>query len=253
MFSDDGSVNRDLLQQYLTPGALDGFVRLGNEENSNSAVGGEDVGVFNIPNELLVDMPIVDVPPGTKIIHLGHDTQVEPRTTTAIGQVATATVTIPAPVVAGPSGLMNNDMEHEPMDTENAATGNTPIIAATPSTVLPNTTTQPGDEATEMTNRPRVLVRPKKGTVTKNRQTKTRVEPHGVNEPDETLKERMNILAEITQLIKSSYGCRRNEIEVWGQYMGLKAGRLPVGTRRDRVLMQMEELLNEALYDADKR
>lgn len=59
----------------------------------------------------------------------------------------------------------------------------------------------------------------------------------------------MTLLEEITQLMKTSYRSRRNEVEVWGQYMGLNAGRLPVGRWRDRVLMQVEELMNEALYD----
>lgn len=34
-----------------------------------------------------------------------------------------------------------------------------------------------------------------------------------------------------------------------GHYIGLNSGRLQEGRRRETVLMQMEELLNEALYD----
>lgn len=80
MFSEDGSVSREVLQQYLTPGTVDDFLGVGMEmgENSCDTAVEEDAGLFAIPQELLVNMPIVDVPPNTKIIHLGHSAQSKP-------------------------------------------------------------------------------------------------------------------------------------------------------------------------------
>lgn len=57
------------------------------------------------------------------------------------------------------------------------------------------------------------------------------------------------ILGEITQIIKESYGTCRNKVQVWGQYIGLKASRLCEGIRCDNVLVCVEEFINEAIHE----
>lgn len=161
------------------------------------------------------------------------------------------TVTAPKPAQPSCSGVNTDLVQHEAMVVENAATGNNNAHAAMPVTPaqIPATAPMASQRAPRDTfTVPRVPGQPKKGVNVKNRNAKNPVEAEGAQQ-DPTLNERMSILGEITKLMKASYGTRQNEVEVWGQYIGLKAGRLREGRRRDRVLMQMEEMLNEALYD----
>lgn len=61
----------------------------------------------------------------------------------------------------------------------------------------------------------------------------------------------MTLLGEITQLMKNLYGAKRNEMHVWGTYIGLKADRIPVGRSRDKLMVKVEQLMNEALYEGE--
>lgn len=72
LFGDDGSqnaVDNEMIRQFLAPRAVDGFLDLGTDDISNAGEVVEDVGVFPIPRELLVTLPIAEVGPNTKIIH----------------------------------------------------------------------------------------------------------------------------------------------------------------------------------------
>lgn len=160
-------------------------------------------------------MPIVHILPNTKIIHLGQAVQSIPAGDVSQNQVAMPTVTAPTPAQPSCSGMNTNEVQHQAMEVENAATGNNHADAATP--VAPATITAAAPMQSQRAPRetftaPRVLVQPKKGVNTKNRQAKPPGEVEGVQQ-DPTLNERMSILAEITKLMKASYGTRRNEVE----------------------------------------
>lgn len=57
----------------------------------------------------------------------------------------------------------------------------------------------------------------------------------------------MEILAEIADVVKKA-GKDQGELQVWGQYIGLKAGRVPSGEIRDDVLLKVEKLFNKAIH-----
>lgn len=237
------------MQKYLTPGSVDDFLGIGMDvdDNSNSAVGGEEDGLFNIPRELLVKMPIADVTATTKIIHLG-----EPLRTTTQGhpsqsQEATPPFARPATPQPGTSGVPTGEPQPELMDVEGAATPGTTVAATIPTTA-PQGAVRNRPQGTQKT---RVQPQVKKGVQTKNRKTSPDAEPQGDerDELDGTFQNRMALLGKITNLLKDSYGSRRSEVEVWGQYIGLKASRIRVGRRRDRAFMNVEDVLNEAIYE----
>lgn len=252
MFSEQGSVSQDVLQQYLTPGALDGFLGVGMDADGNfsAAEGGENMGRFTIPDELLVKMPIAEVTPTTKIIHIGKATQPIPIVTATQSEQAIAPIPPPPNTQAGPSHVIATEPQHEPMDMD-VATGTAIADAVTPKTIVAGPSTE-GNQAEiiqpQASKIKKTRVQVKKGVNTKNPKTKPQVEAQPEVE-DDTLKDRMSILGEITRLMKASYGSRRNEVEVWGQYIGIKASRLSEGRRRDRVFMGVEELINEAIYE----
>lgn len=251
LFSDDGSLSRDVLQDHLTPGALDAFLAGGMDggmdpnEAPLAIGGGEEAGMFDIPNVLLVDMPIAEITPNTKILHLGKSNMA--KTTEGTHQPNSDTApTAPTSSQAGPSGLQSRAVE-EAMDVEHSTTPATTVAAVTPATSakIPG---QAKQQQVQDAQAGRSITRPKKGTNTKN--NKVNPQPAAQAEPqDETLNERMSLLQKITELMKASYGSRRNEMEVWGHYVGLKASRIPEGRKRDKMLVRVEELLNEATYD----
>lgn len=88
LFSQDGSqsqdvsvVDREELDNYMGPAAIDGFLGVGHEMmdvNDNDTVEAAMEGVMacDIPAELLVTLPIMDVPPGTKIIPMNTTTPI---------------------------------------------------------------------------------------------------------------------------------------------------------------------------------
>lgn len=226
-----------------------------DDENSNSILGGEEIGRFPIPSELLVNMPIADLTATTKIIHLGKPTEVITPANTLQLQESMAPICPPptASPQAGPSVIGAHEVNPEHMDLEGAATGATNAAAMTPeapATVPSTIGQQPEKDAHDDPIVKRPQIQPKKGKNTKNNKSKPQVEDQP-EEHDVTLKERMSVLGEITKLLKATYGSRRNEVEVWGQFIGLKASRLPEGRRRDRVLVRVEEILNDALYEED--
>lgn len=257
MFSEDGSVSRDLLQEHLTPGALDAFLNggLDPDENSMGIDGGEEGGLFTIPKVLLVDMPIAEITPNTKIVHLGKPDG--PANIQSVPQPMEDVYAPPPPEPrAGTSGVtlgpfheaMEVEVEVQATPTPNLAASLNPVTPATVPGTTKNVQARIPQEGKTMA---RSTAQPKKGTNIKNKKGNTK-SPTQADPTDDTVKERMSILKKITELMQASYGSRRNEMEVWGHYVGLKAGRLPVGRKRDKVLVRVEELLNEATYGDDQ-
>lgn len=237
-----------MMREYLTQGAIDGFLGLDMEvdDNSNTGANGEGVGVYPIPRELLVNMPIADVGPNTKIIHVGPPTQnkngqetnVEPEIIQGPANDPPAPFATPQPGTSGVDPVHHAQVEMEV--EENIAPIN---LAPTP------VTTQKKD-GTGMRLKENNQQQPKKGFLTKNRKTKVQNDVE-TQEEDGTLKERMTLLAEIKDLMKNSYGLRRNEVSVWATYIGLKAERLPAGKSRDKLLVRIEQMINDELYEND--
>lgn len=253
LFSQDGSMNRDLLQQHLTPGALDAFLSGGLDPNENDMVieGVEGAESYEIPKIMLVDMPIAEITPDTRIVHLGgpeniNERNIQPQTTQYVLPPP------PPPPQAGTSGLHLGDA-HEAMEVEAAINPTASVAAVTPVTAanMPegteNVRVKKPQEGKSMTG---PTGQPKKGTNTKNKNA-NRQPPTQAEREDTIVNERMAMLKKITDLMQQSYGARRNEMEVWGHYVGIKAGRIPVGRKRDKVLLRVEELLSEATYDDD--
>lgn len=244
-------MSREVLQHYLTPGGVDGFLGVGMEpvEDTMSMEGGEKAGYFNIPKELLVDMPIADVTANTRIIHLGFPGMAN-RTVLTPQPRENIEPPHPKSPRPGTSGVTTIH-EQEAMDVEAAATAVTAVPAVTP--VNPANVPQVVEQQhAKIPHEGRAKARPqgppKKGLNTKNRNVNAEPAPQGEAQ-DGTLKERMSLLEKITDIMKSSYGSRRDEMEVWGHYIGLKARKIPEGRRRDRVLMNVEEMITEATYD----
>lgn len=210
-------------------------------EDSNDVGDGEDGGVFPIPKILFVDLPIADVTANTKILHLG-----KPGHTDDLQQEMVI------PVQGGGMHPLPNDNTDPPPPpapqpgTSGATTPVTTVDAVTPinpATIPGLVQKQQGTHQKEGRIFTRPLKQPKKGTNTKNKNVNP--QPMAQAEPqDDTLKGRMSLLEKITQLMQ--------EMEVWGHYVGLKAGRIPVGRKRDKVLVRVEELLNDATYDDDE-
>lgn len=231
------AVDHEVLSNFLAPGAVDAFLGVGmeTEEMSNADEAGESVRTFDIPHELLQTYPIAEVGPNTKIIAINAPVH------TITKAMAEKEVTTPAPAQAGPSGIGqagpsgigNVNRQEEPMDVVN------PSI---------QTAKQPQNaQQEEGGNNPQTQGAPKKGYVTKNRKGKPekQLETH---HDDDTLKERISVLGEITNLMKNAYGARKNELHVWGNYIGLKAERVPEGKGRDKLLVKVEKLMNDAIY-----
>lgn len=255
LFVDDlsmsqNAVDAEVMRQYLTPGAVDGFLGINmeiDETNDNNAQEGVQVdGVFPIPRELLVTMPIAEVRPDTKIIHINQPGQVQPaqanmdhnnthNPTHIPTQAQRPTTPAPIPGTSGLTTTNNANNEEEVMDVQAQDTH------PTQSTQVRRTQ---HDEDGASNN---IQVQPKKGYNTKNRKTKQQ-NPVETQEVDPTVKERMTLLGEITELMKNTYGARRNEMHVWGTYIGLKAERVPAGRNRDKLLVKVENLMNEAIY-----
>lgn len=208
--------------------------------------GGEDAGLYNIPKIMLVDMPIAEITPDTRIVHLGraentNNMQIPPQTTKDIPPPP------PPSPQAGTSGVQFGDI-HEAMEVEVAINPTPNIAAITPVTPANMPEASATRKVTKTQEGTRTTGPPKKGTNTKNKNVNKQPPP----QPETgDVNERMSLLKKITELMQQSYGARRNEMEVWGHYIGLKAGKIPVGRKRDKVLVRVEELLNEAAFDEE--
>lgn len=242
-------LSRDLLQEHLTPGALDAFLGGGLDPNDNimAGDGGEEPASFDIPNVMLVDMPIAALTPTTKIVHLGKADNT--KDVMNLSQPTDNIVPPPPPSPsAGTSGVTVGGI-HAAMEVEVAPTPTPTLTAVTPVTTAAMPETAKNNQVRPpMTRGPGQV---KKGTNTKNRNTNTQPLAQADANGDK-VQERMSLLKKITDLMEASYGSRRNEMEVWGHYVGLKASRIPVGRKRDKMLVRVEELLNEATYDDDE-
>lgn len=237
-----------MMRHILTQGSVDGFMGIETDDITNGGEIVEDVGQFAIPRELLVTLPIAEVGPDTKIIHIQQPGEGEtfeapmeenstqdPIPTPAQDQRPTANQPMP-----GTSGVAQIHLGNA-MEVEGTAN---PVSQRRPTQTLQRNQDD-GAMAPKSTQ-----AQPKKGFNTKNRKKKTQPQPPvEAEDTDPTLKERMTLLGEITELMKNSYAAKRNEMHVWGSYMGLKADRIPVGRSRDKVLVKVEELINEAIYE----
>lgn len=218
------TVDRSELDKYLAPGAIDAFLAAANaiddevESNMETQTGG-----YEVPKELLVTMPIADVPPGTIIIPLNNQKQ---RKSEGIPPKPPA----PPEPAPGTSGVQpakpaqHQDVVHEDMEVE--------------------TVTVPSESRLA---RETSAAKPKKGTNVKNRK---KVTPTGNDETadEDTLPARMEMLKEIAEVIRNRTGPRRSEMELWGNYIGAKAERIPEGLVRDKVLLFVERNMNKAIH-----
>lgn len=245
-------VDGEEMNGYMGPAAIDGFLGFGNEMADVPIEENGKIGVFDIPHELLMKLPIAQVTSDTRIIALNppvnhdmdqaiHNNNVtpEPGTSGTREEVqADVIANIPPAPKAGTSGTLDN-RQIEAMETDHAppmGTATNPDPNQDESQPIP--ARQPGV--------------PKKGFKTKNRNKETNPgrSVHPVNEDHEpTLQDRMNVLHEIADLVKNSKGrADMTEMQVWGQYMGIKACRLPEGRIRDEVLVEVERVMNKGIH-----
>lgn len=224
MFEEDRSMsqfNRDEMEEYMAPGALDGFLgMLGDTQDTEEGEtvineAGEKVTTFNIPQILLQTLPIAPVEKDTVITAL---TPANPNTSQK-----PATISIP------------------PSDEPQAGTSGVNVATLNAHSEVQS---EVGTTAPEQ---------PKKGLNTKNGRKKTTIQPPQPHpQPTKTQnmedngKTRLQILSEIAEVVKCS---GNSEMEVWGQYIGLKACRLAPGPERDEALIDVERRLNKAIYD----
>lgn len=251
VFSEDASLSqfdRDDMEEYFAPGALDGFLGIDNntqegETQVNEA--GETVTTFNIPQVLLQTLPIVNLENDTRITALTTAVNANAHQNTEQGVVAQQE---PQPGTSGVP-LPNPDEDFTLV-----------VEAQVPIPV------QEGGKATALGKKGNLndiqvqpqapnhgRVQPKKGLNTKNGPKKTQPQPQAAHviptpstDKDDTGKTRLQLLSEIAGLIKSA---GNGEMEVWGQYIGLKAARLTPGPGRDETLIDVEKRINRALYD----
>lgn len=243
-------VDNEDMNTYMGPAAVDGFLGFGNEMADASNEPTEHVGVFDIPQELLLKLPIAHVTRDTRIIALNPPTNNEagplaPNNSQAPtpgpsheqdqGDIGPTEAQLPKP---GTSGLQV-DIQMQAMPTvEVAEKENVPI---------------PNPNAVDSQDAPaRPPGVPKKGLNTKNKKKEaTPVRPVHPPPPDDdtTLQDRMKVLQEIAEIVKKSHGKGdMTELEFWGNYMGKKVGRIPEGVRRDKVLFDVEKVVNEGLH-----
>lgn len=256
MFSEDGNISQnavdaEMMRQLLTPGAMDGFLGMdmdmdtSNTSNAPVPDGGQEVAVFPIPKELLVTLPIVEVGPNTKIIHINNPGQEEtihgnmnPNNTPHPAQAQPNPIAEP---VASTSGVAPMEVQGYSMEVADSV----PPVTQHPKQVAPQNKQQQGGRAPVINQSV-----PKKGLNTKNRKGKQNPQVQPQDE-DPTLRERMALLEQISQVIKNSHGARQNEMHAWGIYVGLKAERIPAGQNRDKLLVRIEQQMNAAIHGGD--
>lgn len=211
------------MEKYLAPGAIDGFLGAVDamEEDDNNTENQQ--GMFDVPHELLVTMPIAQVTPGTVIIPVNNKNKQKKV------QANPLYPTPPEPT-PGPSNVQGNcsgqgqPIEYEAMEVEPVVGGPEPR------------------QANEIGGG-----KPKKGYNVKN---KKKTIPPGKEESadDDTLPARMEMLKELLEVMRNRTGPRRSEMELWGNYMGAKAERIPEGRIRDHVLLFVERNMNKAIH-----
>lgn len=233
------------LEAYLAPGALDGYLGVGidteHDDEDTQDKYDEQMGRFRIPDELLIKMPIVEVDQDTRIIHINKPTPTPIDTsnvpTPGQPQVGNRNVAINPPPTQpkpGPSGVY---VENEPNPTDHVLPiGPIHDPTANHSKETPNTS---GNKQADG---------PKKGYNIKNRK-RNATDATNENPPDDSIRRRMDILTEIASIVQKSDG--RNsmtELDLWGQYMGLKVARIENVADRDDAVLKMERIVNNAIH-----
>lgn len=244
-------VDGENMNACMGPAAVDGFLGFGNEIADVADEQEEQIGVFNIPHELLLKLPIAEVASDTRIIALNPPVQNE------LGQVFPINTAGPAPRPSSAcDGIEANVRPNNPQAPKPGTSGvNVNAQEAMETDQLPENrndadTEHTPDESQPIPRRPPGV--PKKGLNTKNRQKDilpVRPVPPPTQDKEPTLQDRMEILHEIAGLVKNSKGrADMTEMQVWGQYMGLKACRLPEGRTRDEVLVEVEKVMNKGIH-----
>lgn len=255
-------IDREEMERFMGPAAIDGFLGAGNEIGDATSEQDEQEGRFTIPTELLFQMPIAHVTESTRII---------PVTKPVTGTSVVITPCEEFEPLPGPSGMQAeaNAMVVEVQDhvtalpEQNNITpafntnltqadnnlsqtrknlSNEPPVGPTPKRAAP--TSNPENSQGNMVSVPTV---PKKGYNVKNKKkVPNEVE---MSEKDDNVQRRLQVLGEIADIVKKS-GEKRNmtELDVWGQYIGLKVARVVEGCRRDKVLVKVENLINDAIH-----
>lgn len=261
--SSQALIDREDMEKYMGPAAIDGFVGNGNEVVEDTSELDEQEGRFTIPLELLMQMPIANVTEDTRIIPLrkvrantsteanvgdgiepqagtsgvkapANANEMDTQDTITDPPVPNNTVPIPEKSVVKSNNPVTNAMKKTPNPTANLPNPKMALAA-------PNPQKPPGN-----------IVRsgnvPKKGYNTKNRKVhQAEIE---IPENDNGVQRRMELLGEIADIVRKSAEKRNmTELDVWGHYMGLKVARVQEGRRRDKVLVKVEELVNDAIHD----
>lgn len=234
-------IDRADMEAYLAPGAIDGFVgmqvEVGDDEDRTQEEEDEQLGRFKIPQELLVKMPIMEVTKDTRIIHI-----TKPTPATGIEKTG-VNIANPDPGPSRMEDLRTSGVNENVLMVCNTSTS---VADASQSEVIVTNTTG----APVQVNAAKPTNEPKKGYNTKNRKRNSPAEIPDPPVQDDSLRARMNILAEIADIVKRSNTRQSmSELDVWGQYIGMKVARVEGGRPRDEVLVDVERLINQAIHD----
>lgn len=260
MFSQEHThtqVDREEMEEYMGPAAIDGFVGVADEIDVETLEVDAQAGRYPIPPELLMQLSIADITKDTRIIHLTTGTVI------GSGDMSENGAGDPMP---GPSGIENETRTME-MDVPEPImpvpdTSNTIPNPAGPSTEPEVTVQRPkantlvptvtvsvpnAKPSNQQFITKRVNALPKKGYNTKNKRNDI-VEPLP-QEKDDNVETRLRVLSEIADIVKKS-GEKRNmsEFDVWGQYIGMKVARVEEAHVRDKVVIKVERIITEAIH-----
>lgn len=245
-------VDVNVMNAYMGPAAVDGFMGFGNEMTDVATEQQEQIGIFDIPREFLLKLPIAHVASDTRIIALNTLAQND------MAQVGPNTTEAPTP---GPSGVREEmEVDVRPNNPQAQKPGPSGVglnnhIKGMETDEVPENRNVANPDPTQVEqqpNPPRPQGVPKKGFNTKNKR-KEDIPVCPLRPPtqdnDATLQDRMNILQEIAELVRNSKGrADMTELQLWGQYMGMKAGRIPGGQTRDEVLVEVEKVMNKGIH-----
>lgn len=238
----------------MGPAAVDGFLGFANDMGDVANEEDERNGIFQIPHELLMKLPIAQVTSDTRIIALN---------TTANNEIDGIIPSNPPASLAGSSGTISVDthVQVTPSNPEAPKAGPSGIlekrvIEAMETDDIRQEENVENPEPIPIESQPtssKIPGAPKKGFNTKNKKQEVNNRvcpvPPPAQENDPALQDRMNILQEIVEVVRSSKGrADMTEMQVWGQYMSFKACRIPEGPIRDDILVEVEKIMNKGIH-----